>query len=724
MCKPVRSLLVLTSLLFYFHTCLRAQSPAVFSDTSSLKSLGYDCEVLKDPGGRMDIGQVMRSGEFRPTGTRVPNLGITQSACWIRFRIKNVTPAENLLLDLAYPTMDQVDFYTPGPGGLVRTVHTGVSYPISSRKYHYADYLFDLHIPTGKEQVYYLRVKSIEQMQLPLFVGIPRAVFLSLGRNELFFGLYFGIILVMVIYNLFIFFSVRDKSYISYVVFILFVGLTQATLKGYGYEFLWPFSPWFAKNSTFIIPIINGIAVAEFLKSFLLTKTNFRFGHRGINIFESLYLVCLVLTLFQVYRFGQVMLQFTALGGSFFAIYVAYVINRRGYRPARYILIAWSLFLASVIIFVLRNFNILPYNNFTLNVLEIGSALEVTLLSFALADKINIYKKEKEISQAEALRVSRENERIIREQNAFLEEKVKQRTEELKHANDNLTTTLKNLRDAQSQLVEAEKMASLGQLTAGIAHEINNPINFVKSNIRPLQLDINDLQEVIRKYEGIGTGNNNDLHAQIREVEEFKNEINFSFINEEIQSLIKGIEDGAVRTAEIVKELRTFSRLDESELKQVDVHEGIDSTLVLLRNSMPRNIRIDRHFGAIPQIECFPGKLNQVFMNLLNNAIYAIREKNSTGEELITISTRREDKDNISISIADTGSGITPEVKDRIFEPFFTTKDVGEGTGLGLSIVFSIIEKHNGRITVHSEVQKGTEFILTLPIVHDPIPGS
>jgi len=724
MCNALRSTCFRILLLICLPSPLFAQSPAVFSDTSQLLSIGENTALMRDQGSRMDLADVIRYGSFTPSASRVPNLGISRNASWVRFSIRNSTGLKNLILELAYPTIDQADLYRIGADGAVHAQHTGLMDEVPDRKYNNPNYIFDLNIPPGETRTYYLRVKSIEQMQLPLFVGIPNVLEDVSTRNEMIFGLYFGIILVMVVYNLFIFFSVRDKSYISYVVYIIFVGLTQATLKGFGYKYLWPFSPWFAMNSTFLIPIINGIAVAEFLKIFLQTRLNFKFGHWGINVFEGLYFLCIPLTLLHAYYYGQILLQFTAMGGSFFAIYVAYVVNRRGFRPARWFLLAFSLFLACVIIFVLRNFDVLPYNNFTLNVLEIGSALEITLLSFALADKINILKKEKEASQADALRASLENERIIREQNIILEDKVKQRTEELREANTSLTSTLRNLKDAQSQLVEAEKMASLGQLTAGIAHEINNPINFVKSNIRPLQLDIHDLQEVIRRYEELGQHLGNDVSVKWAEVEAFKKEIDLGYINDEIQSLIRGIEDGAVRTAEIVKELRTFSRLDESELKQVDIHEGIDSTLVLLRNNMPKNIRIVRKYGNLPLVECFPGKLNQVFMNLLNNAIYAIRDKKTDNEEFITITTTRLGKDHITISIADTGVGMLPEVRERIFEPFFTTKDVGEGTGLGLSIVFSIIEKHGGRIEVHTEFQKGTNFILTLPVMQNPSPGA
>ncbi|MEP7319684.1 MAG: HAMP domain-containing sensor histidine kinase, partial [Panacibacter sp.] len=195
--------------------------------------------------------------------------------------------------------------------------------------------------------------------------------------------------------------------------------------------------------------------------------------------------------------------------------------------------------------------------------------------------------------------------------------------------------------------------------------------------------------------------------------------LGMDYVRTEILQLIKGIEDGAERTAEIVRGLRTFSRLDESELKVANVHDGIESTIVLLRNSMPAHIKIEKEFKAKANIECFPGKLNQVFMNILNNAIQAVAEKNeSTEDGFISLTTSDNPDNTIRISIRDTGIGMSEEVQHRIFEPFFTTKAVGEGTGLGMAIVFKIIQEHYGKIDLISQPGKGSEFIITLPYIH------
>jgi two-component system NtrC family sensor kinase len=414
-------------------------------------------------------------------------------------------------------------------------------------------------------------------------------------------------------------------------------------------------------------------------------------------------------------------LNISAIISGVILIYVSAAIYKKGYRPALYYLFAWSSFLIGLIILVFRNVGILPTNTFTTHVLYGGSAITSILLSIALADKITVLRREKEVSQAKALRISQENEKLVKEQNVVLEQKVAQRTEELQSAHKEITTAFKNLKDAQLQLVEAEKMASLGVLTAGIAHEINNPINFVKSNIKPLQLDFNDIVELLDEYSSLHSLDQGELSSRLNKIEKLKKEIGLDFVKSEIVNLMKGIENGAERTAEIVRGLRTFSRLDESVIKTVNIHEGIDSTLILLRSNIPDFISIEKDYRADGSIECFPGKLNQVFMNILSNAVQAIKEKPVRAQaEKVSISTRDINEKQIELRISDTGKGMSEEVKQKIFEPFFTTKEVGEGTGLGLAIVFKIIQEHSGKIEVVSREGFGSEFIITL---NTSIPG-
>ena len=251
-------------------------------------------------------------------------------------------------------------------------------------------------------------------------------------------------------------------------------------------------------------------------------------------------------------------------------------------------------------------------------------------------------------------------------------------------------------------------MASLGQLTAGIAHEINNPINFVTANIQPLKDDMADILTIIARYEKVIS--EKGIEKDFLDVEKFKQDEKIDLTMKEVNNLLKGIEDGAMRTSEIVKGLRNFSRLDQNVFRRANLNESLESTLTLLNSTYKNRIEIIKQFGAIPEVDCFPGQINQVFMNILSNAIQAIPQSGT-----IFIKTWQENT-MVKISISDTGAGMTEEVRKKIFDPFFTTKDVGKGTGLGLAISFGIIQKHNGEIEVFSKLGEGTEFIIRIPV--------
>jgi signal transduction histidine kinase len=286
-------------------------------------------------------------------------------------------------------------------------------------------------------------------------------------------------------------------------------------------------------------------------------------------------------------------------------------------------------------------------------------------------------------------------------------QELSEANEKLNVQKEKLQMILENLQRTQNQLIQSEKMASLGLLVAGIAHEINNPVNFISAGVDSLSTNLEEIRQVLEIYHKITPGN---VTKKLKEIEELKQKVEYKEAIRELNKLIDSIKNGTKRTTEIVKGLRTFSRLDEDILKTADIHEEIDSTLILLHNKYKDRIEIIKNYGQIPLIECFPGQLDQVFMNILSNAIDAIDKKGS-----ITINTSIS-RENIKVSIKDTGHGIPENLKVKIFDPFFTTKGVGKGTGLGLSISQSIIEKHKGTITFKSEQEKGTIFIITLPV--------
>ncbi|GEM_PF-2240667 len=293
------------------------------------------------------------------------------------------------------------------------------------------------------------------------------------------------------------------------------------------------------------------------------------------------------------------------------------------------------------------------------------------------------------------------------------EEALNNALEEEKKSKEELDEALARLKNTQTQMVQNEKMASIGQLTAGIAHEINNPINFVYNGIDSLNMSLEDLSSIMNKYSELEQADPSQVPQLLEEIEGLKKRLRYEKLMKNLPSVLSDIKNGANRTIEIVKGLRVFSRLDEEDQKPANINECLDSTLILLRNKTKDQITIKKFFDqSLRDIMCFPGQLNQVFMNLLSNAIQAIPEERKDGK--IMIYTENLEK-SVIIRIMDNGSGIPEDVKKKIFEPFFTTKAVGIGTGLGLSITYGIIEKHDGKIYVNSEVGKGTEFVIELP---------
>lgn len=295
----------------------------------------------------------------------------------------------------------------------------------------------------------------------------------------------------------------------------------------------------------------------------------------------------------------------------------------------------------------------------------------------------------------------------LQQLNAELECRVAERTTKLQAA-------LTQLQQTHIQMVQSEKMATLGQTVAGVAHEINNPVNFIHANIKHLECYTQDLLNLIQAYQ-------QHFPNPPKTLQKLISELDLDFLTQDISNLLRSIQNGSERIQNIVLSLRNFSRLDESDYKQVDIHEGIKSTLSILQHRLKQThdhqrISILYHYEEIPLVDCYPRQLNQVFMNILNNAIDAL-EDCQVAQKVIQIRTKQISEKWVSIYIADNGSGISEENRAQLFDPFFTTKPVGKGTGLGLSISYQIItNQHHGKLYCHSHADQGTEFEIQLPI--------
>ncbi|MGL4377253.1 MAG: sensor histidine kinase, partial [Microcoleaceae cyanobacterium] len=355
---------------------------------------------------------------------------------------------------------------------------------------------------------------------------------------------------------------------------------------------------------------------------------------------------------------------------------------------------------------------------------NIGSVLIVLFLVGTLGIVFRQYLRANQKVQNLILENMRDREKSLEKEHQILEARVTERTQELQKANTALSQAISDLQQSQMQLVQSEKMSMLGQLVAGVGHEINNPVSFLSGNIQPALDYLNDLLSLIDIYQGEFPQLKSEIQQQI-------DAIDLDYIREDFPKLINSMREGVIRIQDISTSLRTFSRSDSASPVEFNLHDGIDSTLMILKYRLKANetrpaIKIIKEYGKIPMVECYVGQLNQVFMNLLSNAIDGLEELNQNHSfaeiesygNCILIKTRLSDDGQfVVISIKDNGVGMTEEVKEKIFDNFFTTKPVNKGTGLGLAISYSIVvERHGGTLEVNSSLGNGAEFVMTIPV--------
>jgi two-component system NtrC family sensor kinase len=667
---------------------------------------------LEDPYHKLGIADVVNNDNFHTISTTLPILKFSKSATWLKFTLKNNSGQNNIPVRIGRIILDEFDiFYQDSTGS---TVHLGIKRPSYGRNNASRVVpLITIPLKNGASGTYFLRVKGNSASVVPIELsGVDKYSDESNNYN-LINGAIIGIFLVMALYNLMLYIVVGDRSYLYYTYYIVALGVSQMLTWGYGTDLL-PKNRLIVNNYIFpLARVFFGYSILMFAGEFLRLRFNAQKYYWIYSLLYYLYATPVICVLFGWTGAAFAMITVSIFAVSCFLLFIGTYLYFQGYEPAKFFMVGWGFSLIAVLVSIARNKGFLiPYSDFTANILIYSAVIELVLFSVALADKINYYRHQKDESQDASLRIAKENERLITEQNINLENKVKERTTELIETNQSLSITIENLKAAQFKLVETEKMASLGQLTAGVAHEINNPINFVSANVAPLRLDFNELFELLEKYD---VAAHNPQNGQLlTDAQTYRDKIDAQFVKDEILGLLDGIEDGANRTSEIVQSLRTFSRMDELVLKPANINNAILNTLILLRSSIPNYIEIKPVFDKLEPLNCYSGKLNQVLVNLINNGIQAIKAKEHHHQESVLIVTRDE-PDHVCIEITDSGIGMSEEVKQRIFEPFFTTKEIGEGTGLGLSIVFGIIEKHHGSIEVKSTLGKGTTFTVRLP---------
>jgi len=682
-----------------------AQPIETITTPNELVNIAHQMFFLEDTFGKLTLNQVLdsnRSATFQVYDKPFVNFGITHSTFWLKFSIRNKTGMP-LFIELGNAALDTIELFEMNSDGVQALHKSGSWLQFHRREVKNTNYVFALSVPGDVDKTFFIRVKHSRGTQFSLKAGTLKAFYNENYTINLLIGIYYGMMLLMIFYNLFIYFTLKDNAYLFYVIYVFFMVLLNASLNGHAFQYLWPEHPGLNQYADIIV-ICLGVSGIFFATSFLRTKQNAPVFHRLFFALYALYFINLIVIGLGYFLVGTILVEIISLVGVLLFFATAYFTLRKGYKPAQFFLIAWTFLLLSAIVFILKDFNIIPYNRLTVNSLQIGSAIEVLLLSVALASRINIYKKETRKAQAEAYNSLEENRRLIAQQNLLLENKVEERTKELKLSNKELATVLENLKLTQAQLIQREKMASLGELTAGVAHEIQNPLNFI-NNFSEVNLEMTEEME--------------------KEIEQGNWEESKSFTTSIKENIQKVLQHGR-RADAIIKGMLQHSRVSTGQMESTDINALADEYLQLCyiafqSKNKDLNVNLVKGYDiSIGKISVVPQDMGRALVNLYNNAFYAVYEKAKTKSTgfipEVSISTRLMGK-NLEIRVKDNGIGIAPELLTKIYQPFFTTKPAGQGTGLGLSLCYDIITKeHGGELSVVAKANESTEFIIRLPI--------
>jgi signal transduction histidine kinase len=675
-------------------------------------------EALNDPDGSLRAEEVhLRLAALDTLDGERPNLGSLSDAVWIRVSGWQGAPRQARIV-LDNPTIDSIEAVVmDGPRVLMRT-------PSGAAFGRTEDLIPTFSLPLNEAHDLWFRIRSTKPLVLPFTLTQEQRVESLRDNRNLAVALYTGIVLAILIYNCFLAFSTGQQAYFSYVLVVLTVGLVQWGFNGYD-RLIWGHVPWLARNGLTMTGAASGLAALTFAREFLEVRRYTPGWNRVINGLLMVYASAMVAAAagFPIVAYNLVNLGALSAPAMLALSLISW---RRGNSPALWFFVAWLIFLIAVTMQALRDFGVLAFTQFTALFLPVGTVLEMLLLSFALGDRINLLKRSSDAANAKALAVSLENERIVKQQNAELEERVARRTKDLATANSDLSRTLGELQGAQDQLIQTEKLASLGQMTAGIAHELNNPINYVQSNATSLRRDLEELIEIVDAHVDAlaalveGASGADDLAEAARQK---ARQLDLSFLKEESRQLIAGILEGADRTARIVGGLRVFGRMDGDKPVEASLSDLLEASITVLGDRARSRARIEVDLPEdVPALYCQSGKLSQVFMNIIVNAVQATEGRWSDAEErLVRVELDRAlDGDgkahSVIVRVRDNGIGMDEETQQRLFDPFFTTKEIGKGTGLGLSIVKGILDDHGADIRVESEMGEGTTFVLTFPL--------
>jgi signal transduction histidine kinase len=650
-------------------------------------SLNAKMDLLEDVDGTLSLEQVMLSKDFKLAGQRTPNFGFSSSVYWVRFSLLNSTDRNQLLLELGYPLLDYVSLFSEDFAGGFTEKIGGDMLPFSERAREHRTITFELSQEPNTTAAYYLRIQTSSSLQIPLRVYTESSFGQMSSDENTMLGGYYGIFIVMILFNAFLWLSLKDRLYGYYIFFLSAYLLTQLVMNGNAHRYLLGDFPMV---SNMLVPVSCFIvlwSITLFCRSFLDLATN---DKKISDICIWIERLCLVLVLVSVvvpYSLAVKLVAFAAVLVPPGLIYAGIKRAINGYAPAKIYVLGWFSLLAGITIFSLKTVGLLPANIFTEYAMQVGSILEVTLLSLALADRINVIKEKDAVAQ----KVLLENYRVLAAEYSN-REKIADQNSALKS----------EISAASEQLFQADKLATLGSLAAGVAHDIANPTGLIHasatlglSNFRSFQLRLEQL-----------LGNAGAESVQV-----------FETFRADIQKGEKAISDillGAKRIRSINEAIRNQSRADPNPA-DFNVKQLLDECITILDSKL-RMIHVEVYCGDELKGWGRRSHIGQVVTNLLSNAIDAAVENKELNPKAKVSLVAKQIDSGIIFSVCDSGRGVPCELREKILQPFYTTKGLGKGTGLGMPICVRILEEHACKLAIGEAANLGgANFSFALP---------
>ncbi len=656
---------------------------------------------FEDIENRLSFAEISASEfdkKFKLSDKENLNFGMTLSAYWVRFDIKNLYPQiDDWLLEIEYPLLDSITFSYLDEDN--RWVHQafGDMYPFDQREWNARSFVIPLHLPDTITRTYYLKIKASGTMQFPMKISRIKSFHRSMMLSETYYGIFFGIMFLLIIYNIFIYFSLRDISYLYYVIFILSSTILLAFISGHIFQYLLKNSMLWCNKLYPSSIALTEFCIISFTRSFLNIKKYSPKLDKVLFYFQIFSVLLIFLLFFLDYYYSILVSIYTSQLYIICSLLSGIICYKRGNKAALLFILAFALYLLGGLSISLMGIGVIGKNIISRHGMEIGAMLNGVFLSLALINNYRISKIEKEKATEKIIQM-RQKATLL------LEQRVKERTtviqdknEELEQQKKKLQITLNNLKDTQIQLIQSEKMAALGGLVAGVAHEINTPIGISVTAASKLTEETAHMTELYK------------VNKITRS--EFKD---YLLISSESAKLILSNMERTVLMIQSFKQVsvdQSTSQLRKFKLKAY-IQDIIRSLYPKLKN---RGISITLEMDEHLELNSYPGAFSQIITNLVINSVTHGFEKMKGGTIMISSKLINEE---LQLKYSDSGRGMSKETLSRIFEPFFTTNKK-LGTGLGMHIVYNLItQKFNGTIKCSSQINKGISVQIRIPISH------